>query len=172
MSDHLPASPIPISAVPFKGTSATYIYADGSTITLYGNRPYRNNNPGNLRYSGKTGLARAQAAGAIGLDNGFAIFPSVAAGDKALDALIALKASRKVSLTDVMHTYAPPSENKTTAYIATIALALGVTPTTTLDTFSDKQKALLAQTIIMVEGSHNLKAETAPPTTTPATGKR
>lgn len=66
MSDHLPASPVPVSAVRFKGLSATYIYADGSSVTLYGNRPYRDNNPGNLRYSGKTGLARAQAVGAIG----------------------------------------------------------------------------------------------------------
>lgn len=171
MSDHLPASPVPVSAVRFKGLSATYIYADGSTVTLYGNRPYRDNNPGNLRYSGKTGLARAHAVGAVGLDKDFAIFPSVAAGERALDAFIALKASRKASLADVMHLYAPPSENKTAAYIATIATALGVTPTSTLDTFSDKQKALLAQTIIVVEGSQARDAETSPPTTTPAIRK-
>ena len=60
MSDHLPAAPLPIAASRQAPNTATYFYADGRAITLHGDRPYRNNNPGNLRFMGKSGSARAQ----------------------------------------------------------------------------------------------------------------
>ena len=68
MSDYLPASPLPIAALRAAPESATYLYADDRTITLHGDRPYRNNNPGNLRYMGRTGADRARADGALGVE--------------------------------------------------------------------------------------------------------
>lgn len=90
MSDHLPASPLPVDAVRRAPNSATYLYADGTSITLHGDRPYRNNNPGNLRYMGRSGPDRARADGALGVEqDGFAMFLSVSAGEAALRAAVA-----------------------------------------------------------------------------------
>ena len=127
MNDSLPASPLPISASRQAPNSATYFYEDGHAITLHGDRPYRNNNPGNLRFMGKTGAARAQADGALGVEQGgFAMFPSVAAGEHALDLSIARAAASKRSLTSFVNQYAPPTDqNNTAAYIGAVASARG-----------------------------------------------
>ncbi len=170
MSDHLPASPLPIAALRSAPSTATYIYADGHTITLHGDRPYRNNNPGNLRYLGKTGPARAQADGALGLEQGgFAIFPSVDAGEKALNMAIDRGAAARRSLSSFINQYAPPGDhNNTASYIATVAKALDVTPTATLDLLGPAQRSILAQTIMVQEGGASHGHEFAPPTLMPA----
>lgn len=98
-----------------------------------GNRPTRNNNPGNLMFAGQ--------AGATGKDaQGFAIFGSPEAGMTALERQIALDASRGHTLESFLHKYAPASENNTSRYLATIAGWLGIadpqTPLTALTTGS------------------------------------
>ena len=166
MSDHLPASPLPIAARRDAPNTATYLYADGSTITLHGDRPYRNNNPGNLRYMGRSGAARAQGAGALGVENGgFAMFPSVVAGERALGAAIDQGAASRRSLSSFLNQYAPPTDrNNTAAYIATVADALGAAPSATLDALSAAQRSILSQTIMVQEGGPSHGHESAPPT--------
>lgn len=167
MTDRLPASPLPTAAMRSAPGTATYVYADGYTITLYGDRPYRNNNPGNLRYVGRTGADRAQADGALGVEqSGFAMFPSVAAGESALGATIDRAASARRSLASFLNQYAPPSDgNNTAGYVATVAKALGVDPSATVDALGPQQRSILAQTIMVQEGGRSHGHETAPPTT-------
>jgi hypothetical protein len=169
MSDHLPAAPLPIAASRQAPNTATYYYADGRAITLHGDRPYRNNNPGNLRFMGKSGSARAQSDGALGVEQGgFAMFPSVAAGEHALDLTIARAAASGRSLTSFVNQYAPSTDqNNTAAYIGAVASALGVKASATLDTLSPAQRAILAQTIMMQEGGPSHGHESASPTLAP-----
>lgn len=105
MSDQLPSSPLPIMAHPGPNNSVTYIYRDGSMITLDGDRPYRSNNPGNLRFPGPDGLDRAKRDGAIGMDGSFAVFPDVATGQTAIAAMIDRNGTK--SLGASLHKYAP-----------------------------------------------------------------
>lgn len=79
-----------------------------------------NNNPGNLKYAGQPG--------AIGQDaNGFAIFPTVAAGTQALDNQIALDASRGLTIQQFAAKYAPAQDsNNPASYAAQIAAATGL----------------------------------------------
>ena len=166
MSDHLPASPPPIAARRDAPNTATYIYADGRTITLHGDRPYRNNNPGNLRYMGRTGADRARDAGALGVENGgFAMFPSVEAGEHALAAAIDQGAASRRSLSSFLNQYAPPADhNNTAGYVAIVAAALGVSASATIDALTPAQRSILAQTIMVQEGGPSHGHETAPPT--------
>lgn len=166
MSDHLPQSPLPVAALRAAPGTATYLYADGRTITLHGDRPYRNNNPGNLRYMGRTGPQRARADGALGLEQGgFAMFPSAAAGEHALDAAINRAADAHQSLASFLNQYAPATDSNNTAeYIAVVAQALAAAPSATVDALDGRQRSLLAQTIMVQEGGRLHGHETAPPT--------
>ena len=162
MSDRLPSSPLPILAHPGPDDGVTYVYANGGMITLHGDRPYRANNPGNLRFPGSTGLDRAARQGAIGLDGTFAIFPNVSTGEAAILAMIDRNGTR--SLGAFLHKYAPPGENNTTRYIAVVTTALKARNTDLLSALSLIQRNLLAQTIMIQEGGPGHGHESAPPT--------
>lgn len=84
-----------------------------------GSRSYRNNNPGNLRYVGQAGTTGADS-------EGFAVFASYQAGYNALVAQLQLDAARNPSwtLSDLINSYAPPSENDTNSYISNISSIL------------------------------------------------
>ena len=166
MNDTLPSSPVPVSAYRPKPGSVTYVYRDGSTTTLHGDRPYRDNNPGDLRFPGRNGLQRAKDGGGIGLDGGFAIFPSVAAGERAIDQMINKHAARKQTLLSFLTAYAPPGENNTAAYISVVTDALRAKPSDTLASLSDQQRSLFAQTIMLQEGGRTHGHEASPPTMT------
>ena len=76
-----------------------------------GSRSYRNNNPGNLRYTGQKG--------SIGKDqNGFAIFETYESGKLAHLRQIDLDASRGYTLGDFVKKFAPKEENLTEDYTA------------------------------------------------------
>lgn len=170
MSDRLPSSPLPVSAHPSPHNGVTYIYKDGSMITLHGDRPYRSNNPGNLRFPGSSGRARAQRAGAVGLDGTFAVFPNVAAGEKAIAAMIDSNGSQ--SLSAFLHRYAPPGENNTMQYITVVKTALKASDTDLLSSLTATQRSLLMQTIMIQEGGTSHGHEFAPPTfSKPKTGR-
>lgn len=85
----------------------------------------RNNNPGNLRFVGQHGAVQGEG--------GFAAFPSADAGRAALIAQIQLDASRGhdaagrrvVTVADLIHSWAPPSENDTAAYVASVTRQTG-----------------------------------------------
>ena len=87
-----------------------------------GTRGARNNNPGNIEDG-----AFARAHGAIGSDGRFAIFPSMAAGVAAMDALLSGKYGRGMdTIASLVTSWAPPSENNTAAYIADVAKRTGL----------------------------------------------
>ena len=162
MSDRLPSSPLPILAHPGPNDGVTYIYADGTMITLHGDRPYRSNNPGNLRFPGSTALDRAKRQGAIGLDGSFAIFPNVSTGEAAILAMIDRNGAK--SLGAFLHKYAPPGENNTVRYVAVVTTALKARNTDLLSSLSSGQRNVLAKTIMIQEGGPSHGHETAAPT--------
>lgn len=96
-----------------------------------GSRSYRNNNPGNLKYTAWT-----HGQGATGQDStGFAVFPNYETGRAALTSLLMLRVRQHPEWTilDLFNSYAPPSDNNPTAqYAATVAKKAGVTADTKL----------------------------------------
>ena len=93
-----------------------------------GSVAYQNNNPGNLMYAGQPGAS----AGA----GGFASFSTYAAGLAALQNQITLDATRgtdvngnpTTTVAELLTSWAPPSENDTAAYIASVSLSTGYDP--------------------------------------------
>jgi len=93
-----------------------------------GSRSYRNNNPGNLRFAGQPGASSDP--------DGFAVFGSYSQGLQALKNQISLDVSRRSdvngrpisTLSDLLSSWAPPSENDTTAYIAAVSATTGIDP--------------------------------------------
>ena len=162
MSDQLPSFPLPIMAHPGPENGVTYVYQDGRMITLHGDRPYRSNNPGNLRFPGSSGLDRAKRDGAIGMDGSFAVFPNVATGETAIAAMIDRNGTK--SLGAFLHKYAPPGENNTAQYIAVVRTALKARETDLLSSLNPVQRSLLAQTIMIQEGGPSHGHEFARPT--------
>lgn len=97
-----------------------------------GSVAYRNNNPGNLVYAGQ--------AGATPGAGGFASFSSYDAGYQAMLNQIALDASRgtdasgnpTTTVSQLITSWAPPSENNTAAYVSNVSAATGFDPNASL----------------------------------------
>lgn len=93
-----------------------------------GSVAYRNNNPGNLVYAGQPGAT--QGAG------GFAAFNSYNAGYTALTNQITLDAVRgtdvngnpTTTVSQLLTSWAPPSQNDTAAYISSVTSQTGFDP--------------------------------------------
>ncbi len=104
-----------------------------------GSRAFRNCNPGNLRSSK---LMDTQY-------DGFAIFPDYHKGFTALLWDLYCKCSNQTvtdltprhSLNDLIHVYAPPSENDTEAYVESVCEYLGVDRTISLGWFVDENSS-------------------------------
>jgi hypothetical protein len=100
-----------------------------------GSKSYRNNNPGNLRYSGWE-----TSFGAIGTDStGFAIFDTYAHGFAALVDLLTRRAASNPNWTllDLFNSYAPSSDNNNpNQYAAFVAQQTGLDVNTTLGSLS------------------------------------
>ena len=80
-----------------------------------------NNNPGNIMYGPK-----AIAMGATDkAPNGTAIFPNMAAGDKAQDDLLSSKAYANMNLHQIVSKWAPNNENNPAQYAKTVKNMLG-----------------------------------------------
>lgn len=88
-----------------------------------GTRGMRNNNPSNIKYS-----AFARSHGAVGKDSdGFAIFPSMASGEAATQALLGIYlSSGRNTPSKVISSWAPSNENNTPAYIASVSKQTGL----------------------------------------------
>jgi hypothetical protein len=90
-----------------------------------GTLSYRNNNPGNLRFAGQSGAV----AGA----GGYAAFPSYQDGLNALVGQIELDARRGTdaagrpinTVSDLIYSWAPPVENDSAAYVASVERSTG-----------------------------------------------
>lgn len=86
-------------------------------------RGIRNNNPGNIRWDGKT-----QWQGLAGVDDaGFVIFDTPENGIRAMARVLASYGRRGVvTVADIIRTWAPPNENNTPAYIASVETRTGL----------------------------------------------
>jgi hypothetical protein len=158
---------LPVDARVGPDSRVTYIYADGRTLTLRGNHPYRDNNPGNLSYAGRDGEARARGAGALTVDptgrNKFAVFPSVDAGEQALDRMIASHKAAGDTLGAFMSRYAPRGQNNLTAYLAAVVKAVKASSSDPLAKLSPAQIDILKETIRVQEGWRSPRRQTSPP---------
>jgi hypothetical protein len=97
------------------GTSVIYTYSDGSRIKMTGNRPWRDNKPGNLRYGTEDA---ATGAGALGRDKGgFGIFPDYETSYKVMAAWWQNKADKGKTIIQTLKAYAPSSGNDLEMYI-------------------------------------------------------
>ena len=130
-----------------------------------GDRSWRNNNPGNLKY-GKF----AKAAGAIGKDRGgFAIFPSMETGAAAQDALWQTSSYSDVSIGDAVKkwTSGDPADIQA-AYAADLAAAAGVPVGTKLSELTPEQRAKLEAIQNQREGQTPGTVKPKPAPTPPA----
>src|ERR1700722_4604191 len=113
--------PIYIKARQGPKNSVIYTDSDGNEwIFENGNRPWRNQNPGDL-VPGKV----SKRNGAIGSAGGFAVFPDYQTGHAALlDSLINEHGHKDIR--SLMKVYAPPKDNKTERYIRFVQKRTGV----------------------------------------------
>lgn len=87
-------------------------------------RGYRNNNPGNIRF-----IEKNPWNGQTGNDAGYGIYVTPEAGTRALGKQLLAYAARDLNtVTKIISTWAPSSENNTYAYIMAVADALDVDP--------------------------------------------
>lgn len=103
-------------------------------VRLGGDPAWRNNNPGNMRFTPFT-----RSHGAIGEAFKFAVFPSQATGAAAIPALLRTPKYQARTIRLAVTTYAPPNENDTEAYIAQITKATGAKADTLLSDLSAEQ---------------------------------
>src|SRR5260364_393771 len=114
-------------------------------------RGSRNRNPGNIEYG-----PFARSHGALGSDGRFAQFRSAEQGLKALADLLQVYAKKgRDTIRRIIKRYAPSSENKTEAYIASVAKRLGVGADTPLDMRDSRVIAGLMNAIIRIENGKN-----------------
>lgn len=111
-------------------------------------RGIRNNNPGNIR---KTDIKwKGEVSGT---DNDFEAFVSMPYGYRALIKLLQnyQKNHRLKTIRQLINRWAPPSENKTAAYISTVSKRTGIDPDITID-MKDRNTALrIAAAVSYVE---------------------
>ncbi|CNE42228.1 putative bacteriophage coat protein [Yersinia kristensenii] len=105
----------------------------------------RNNNPGNLR----------AAPNATGKNGGFSTFNNHHDGISALSRQLQLYGDRgNNTLSGILHTYAPKTENITQGYIDAVSGATGVNPYERLDLHSPEVLKKLVTTIIKHENGY------------------
>lgn len=120
----------------------------GDEIRKGGTISWRNNNPGNIRPS-----AFATKYGAIGQSGGFAVFPTLDAGEKARKDLLFQTTSYKyLTITQAISKYAPPNENPTASYIANVSRSVGVSPDTKLSDLNLTQQDKMLASMKQIEG--------------------
>jgi len=115
---------------------------EGGTIS------WRNNNPGNLRNG-----SIAKENGSIGEAGGFAVFPTLEAGEKArYNLLFKSNAYKNLNVRQAISKYAPPSENNTENYIRQVTTAIGVSDLTPIASLDENQKQAWLKASERVEG--------------------
>lgn len=125
-----------------------YTRANGNQFRRSGGtRAWRNNNPGCLRYSEFT-----VSKGAIGHAGGFAVFPDENTGMQAICALLKSDKYRNLTISQAIFKYAPPHENDTENYNASLRRMTGLSTTTKLRDLTDEQIMRVARAIRIVEG--------------------
>lgn len=139
-----------VHAAPLRAGSSAVVYTadDGSKVLREGgSRSWRNNNPGNIRY---TQFARNQ--GAIGTAGGFAVFADVDSGRAALLSLLIGPTYISLTISAAISRYAPPNENDTANYERLIARLTGLDVTRVLSTLAVGELRQVASAIETIEG--------------------
>ena len=111
-------------------------------------RGIRNNNPGNIRKSDIKWKGEV-----IGTDSAFETFVSMPYGYRALIKLLQnyQKNHRLKTIRQLINRWAPPSENKTDAYVSTVSKRTGIDPDVSID-MKDRETALrIASAVSYVE---------------------
>lgn len=88
-----------------------------------GAKPTRNNNPGDLRHSPHSSHAGEGP-------NDIGIIDTPADGWADLERQLELYAARGLTLREAIYEFAPPSENNSARYLATVCAGLGCPPDT------------------------------------------
>lgn len=129
-------------------------------VDPYKTRGYRNRNPGNLdrvqgvRWQGELPLAQEKQ-----LDDRFCVFKTHEYGIRAIiRTLVTYATARKArdgsaidTVREVIERWAPPSENKTNAYVNAVARNIGIDPDQPIDIQDPEVMRTLVQAIIAHE---------------------
>jgi hypothetical protein len=145
-----------VSARDGKNSSVIYVAADGAEfLHSGGTRAWRNNNPGNLIGSEKSGLS-------IGKGGRFAVFATHEDGIAALKfSLTHFYSNRK--LDEVFKKYAPATDdNDPEHYIALVKKFSGLDSTRTIGSLTDEELGKFVAAIERVEGWKEGKVEAVP----------
>ncbi|EIJ1423960.1 lytic transglycosylase [Salmonella enterica] len=115
-------------------------------------RGERNNNPGNLNFSGQAGATLERPGGR------FARFETAFDGLRALSRQLVLYAGRGInSVEKIISTWAPASDNNNTAaYIQAVSQRLGVNPQAALNINDPQTMSALMSSIIHHENGRNI----------------
>lgn len=123
-------------------------YANGITETRSGGSwAWRNNNPGNIRFS-----SAILSYGAIGAAGGFAVFPDEATGTQAMRSLLQPPNYNALTLDAVIERWAPQQENHTARYQALVRQWTGFPGTSVIGTMNDDQVTRVMDAIRRMEG--------------------
>lgn len=142
-----------VSASTNSGASNEIVYVgvNGNRwVNVGGNLTWRANNPGALRSTDFT-----RRMGQIGTtQNGFAIFPDMETGRRAVFALLKTNKYQNRTIAQTMEIYAPWQDgNNPTSYASRVARYIGVSVGTYLRNLSDEQISTMVQAINTVEGT-------------------
>ena len=130
------------------GRDVIYVFDNGKKVKRSGGtRAWRNQNPGNLRY---TQLSRDN--GAIGTAGGFAVFPSVEKGRAALAELLRSDSYKNLTIGRAIFVYAPPQENNTDLYKKQIQKMTGLNINTKISDLTPRQMESVIDAICVLEG--------------------
>jgi len=120
----------------------TVVYSGDSSVVVRknGTLAWRNNNPGNLVSGPFT-----KRHGAIGSNQGFAVFPDIGSGRNAQTSLLKTQTYQNRTIAETIEAYAPPNQNPTEKYIHYVTKKMGMSrdkklsgmTTQELDAFTD-----------------------------------
>ncbi|HNY25684.1 MAG TPA: hypothetical protein PKJ33_04060 [Alphaproteobacteria bacterium] len=125
-----------------------YLGTDGKEFKrVSGTIAWRNNNPGNIRYS-----KFAVRNGAIGQAGGFAVFPNEETGRAAIKSLLLDRSYNTLTVAEAISQYAPPNENDTANYQRTIGRLTGLSIDLKINQLNDDQLQNMTNAIKQIEG--------------------
>lgn len=118
-------------------------------------RGLRNNNPGNINFANQTGAVLEPVSPTVPVPR-FAKFDTMDDGIRALIFQLQLYFDRGIdTVTAIISKWAPPTENFTQNYIASVAASLEVSSTAVLEPTNDVL-ANLVMAISCMENGHDL----------------
>lgn len=146
--DSLAGAPACLQSVREQGRDVIYVYNNGDEITRKkGSRAWRNNNPGNLRYS-----PFSRKEGAIGECGKYAVFPDEETGMNALRKLLATESYQKLTIAAAVNRYSPEGAAGVALYISKLKKLTGLPATTRLRDLNREQLNMVANSIREIEG--------------------